>query len=899
MKRLFLFLVFLPVVLFGQSTPTTQYKTVADMLAASIPPVINNRMTAIVTGRVTTNDGYGGMFIYDSGASDATNLGTNLKPNTANGRWKRQFSGAYNAGWFSAVGDGDTLKAAANTLAIQNAINTANAAGGGNVLIPKGSFAFSGNLFMSNNVTLLGEGFDSELLYTGAGSAIATANANNTNIAVKSLKLRFATTVDGTGIGISLSGLTGGSIENCWIDGVGGYSILVGQNNDTASTEGKRSSRVSVLNNRMTGVCDVGIEFAGADDCLESGNYIEGPGSLVAVGAALVFWRGAQNNRSENTIIKGTSTNLIAVWLNRHQETNSTFRQTSNNVISGVYATGVSKAIQIGFGEITNDWLRVYGTRVENSVFYGQTNKNIPAISVARSDGVEIVNCRIEGFFGPGIDVSGPNISTLQDTVTNVTITGSTFVGGGALHIYGADNVTIADNYISAVDDNAGIKLFGVQRGRINNNNLSEIGSGANSSGILVNKGAGSITRESLYLNIVGNKSYDNRAVPWTVWTVQLSDATDYCVVLGNSSAGGKPGFDVVSTSTGTHNSLLSSQELAGFQIQAGDFTLDNSRAIKTYATGGALRPILSSDGSDRVILSGLEATSDLLFGPILGNYTVSFKASGNVEITGDLVLNNTKALRMLAFGGASRPVLTSDATDRVILTGLDATSDLLFGPIQGSNTVVFKASGQVGIGNIVPGALLDLGNAGVTHGTLRLAGSTSGNVGIEPAVVAGTWTLTLPVNDGNAGDVLTTDGAGFTQWLPATTVPTATSMTGSGADFVPGAAPYAQIVFGGGNMELALTAGTWFVSVTCQFEANNSFDQAFKLRNTTDSLDIADSERIITTGGSGGRQIVLQRFVTVGSAKTLGVWVLNNDPTYSTLTVYSTRSDMVAIRIP
>jgi hypothetical protein len=59
----------------------------------------------------------------------------------------------------------------------------------------------------------------------------------------------------------------------------------------------------------------------------------------------------------------------------------------------------------------------------------------------------------------------------------------------------------------------------------------------------------------------------------------------------------------------------------------------------------------------------------------------------------------------------------------------------------------------------------LTLGAAGVATGTLNIAGTTSGTVTVTTADAAGTWTLTLPANDGTANQVLTTDGAGVTSW--------------------------------------------------------------------------------------------------------------------------------------
>jgi hypothetical protein len=45
------------------------------------------------------------------------------------------------------------------------------------------------------------------------------------------------------------------------------------------------------------------------------------------------------------------------------------------------------------------------------------------------------------------------------------------------------------------------------------------------------------------------------------------------------------------------------------------------------------------------------------------------------------------------------------------------------------------------------------------------MKGTTSGTVTIQTAAAAGTYTLTLPTDDGTASQVLTTDGAGVLSW--------------------------------------------------------------------------------------------------------------------------------------
>jgi collagen type VII alpha len=71
-------------------------------------------------------------------------------------------------------------------------------------------------------------------------------------------------------------------------------------------------------------------------------------------------------------------------------------------------------------------------------------------------------------------------------------------------------------------------------------------------------------------------------------------------------------------------------------------------------------------------------------------------------------------------------------------------------------------------------------GPTGVTGATgsvsaassLTLVGSTSGTVTIQPAAIAGNYTLTLPGDDGTNGQALTTDGTGVLSWTTVAASP-------------------------------------------------------------------------------------------------------------------------------
>jgi hypothetical protein len=79
-------------------------------------------------------------------------------------------------------------------------------------------------------------------------------------------------------------------------------------------------------------------------------------------------------------------------------------------------------------------------------------------------------------------------------------------------------------------------------------------------------------------------------------------------------------------------------------------------------------------------------------------------------------------------------------------------------------------SAGLLGIANNSPSALLTLGTAGTTAGSLSLAGATSGTITVNVAAAAGTWSLTLPTTDGDSGQFLQTNGSGITTWASATT---------------------------------------------------------------------------------------------------------------------------------
>lgn len=116
---------------------------------------------------------------------------------------------------------------------------------------------------------------------------------------------------------------------------------------------------------------------------------------------------------------------------------------------------------------------------------------------------------------------------------------------------------------------------------------------------------------------------------------------------------------------------------------------------------------------------------------------------------------------------GGGDVVGPASATDNAVAR-FDGISGKL---IQNSVLIVADTTG-----NMSGGQQLTLGVTSTASGKLLLKGVTSGTVTVQPANAAGTWTLTLPVDDGLNGQFLKTDGTGVTSWA-----------TGSGGGGTPG----------------------------------------------------------------------------------------------------------------
>lgn len=123
------------------TTPTAQVDTVTDLLAMPIPTVAT-KLTALVTGRLTENDGGGGVFYYDPASAVAADGGTIFAPNAGAGRWLREYNpNIVELAWFAPT----TNDTGDNVPIIELAISLLNTNGGGTLIFGDGTFRVKGD----------------------------------------------------------------------------------------------------------------------------------------------------------------------------------------------------------------------------------------------------------------------------------------------------------------------------------------------------------------------------------------------------------------------------------------------------------------------------------------------------------------------------------------------------------------------------------------------------------------------------------------------------------------------------------------------------------------------------------------------------------------------------------
>lgn len=241
-----------------------------------------------------------------------------------------------------------------------------------------------------------------------------------------------------------------------------------------------------------------------------------------------------------------------------------------------------------------------------------------------------------------------------------------------------------------------------------------------------------------------------------------------------------------------------------------GQYTAENRVGYVTLGSGLSLSSgVLNTSGTVATPISSLTAsaaTNTITVGHSqVWNYNgittgIGHQFSSNsitsgtiLDITGTstALAANNEGLN-IAIGGANGTNAITATGARISVTNTNATSGTNVGlevTASGATTgnysiIVPSGGGNVGIGTSAPTSLahingvLQMGTASSTLGQILMSGNTSGTVTIKPAAAAGTWSLTLPTNDGDADQFLQTDGSGVGSWATAATASNTLTLT-------------------------------------------------------------------------------------------------------------------------
>lgn len=207
------------------------------------------------------------------------------------------------------------------------------------------------------------------------------------------------------------------------------------------------------------------------------------------------------------------------------------------------------------------------------------------------------------------------------------------------------------------------------------------------------------------------------------------------------------------------------------------------------------------------------------------GSITGSTLVSNNNIVGGDRVYPSTSARMFIASSSSTDLQFYSNAGSilaQVNATGINSTNIGATTPGTGAFTTLSASSTSSHVG------AASFGTASTTQGSLVLHNTSANSVTLKSSnSTSAAYTITLPVDDGTSGQVLSTDGAGVTSWVTASsgiTVGTTTITSGtSGRIAYNNAGVYGEkAVTGTGDVVLAASP-TITGQLTCSTDRINA----------------------------------------------------------------------------
>ena len=180
------------------------------------------------------------------------------------------------------------------------------------------------------------------------------------------------------------------------------------------------------------------------------------------------------------------------------------------------------------------------------------------------------------------------------------------------------------------------------------------------------------------------------------------------------------------------------------------------------------------TDGSILVMVNSATATSAVA-------PSLNFVKSAHATLGSNTIVASGEVLGEVNFFGADGTDFESCAVSiRGLVNAAPGVGDMpgrlsIFTSTDGAET----PTERVRVTGTATASTMALGIAGATTGTITLAGTTSGVVTIQALAAAGTYSLSLPPDDGDSGEQLQTDGSGVMTWESAASYRSAKDLIG------------------------------------------------------------------------------------------------------------------------
>lgn len=337
-----------------------------------------------------------------------------------------------------------------------------------------------------------------------------------------------------------------------------------------------------------------------------------------------------------------------------------------------------------------------------------------------------------------------PNTNTGASTI-KVTISGG--------NSYAAIGITLNAAALIGGEIQAGIITIFKYDGSTNKWQMQPYAAGSGASSAWKITGNSGLSSPANFIGTIDNIPFNIR--------VNNIKAGEINRTLLNTFLGSEAGLlDITGTvNTGIGFGVLAAN-VVGTQLTAtGGYALESNTTGNYNTANGVSTLDFNEDGSNNTA-SGFKS----LYENISGNNNT---ASGYFSLLNNLGTGNTSV-------GANAGLANTTGTNNTYL-GLNSggnatiTNACAIGAnatVTASNSLILGSNANVGIGTSAPSTLLQLGSsAAAIRGKLGFAGNTSGLITIQPLAASGTYSITLPPDDGTAGQFLQTDGNGITTW--------------------------------------------------------------------------------------------------------------------------------------